>query len=808
MKRLVSTIRVGVGLMAVLLLVSAADYYWGILGLVEQRRSSSVGNSPESLPSSEELDLETACRPCWSTIESNRSGPEPVAKSSGLAGEPVEFADHVAENAVDFTRDVRPIFVEYCYECHGPDEQLASIRFDDMESLYREAESGQKPIVPGDAETSSLMERVTSHDEDLRMPAGRAPLTPDDISILQTWIERGAVSPAESRHWAFVLPRQPPLPEASDCNWPRNPIDHFVLERLDREGLAPSPAAARTTLIRRLSLDLTGLPPSVDEVDRFLDDRSDDAYEKVVDRLLLSPRYGERWAVRWLDLARYADTNGFGYDAPRQIWLYRDWVIHAFNTDKPFDVFTVEQLAGDLLPGSTSQQKVATGFVRSSAVQADAAQQRFEVMVDRVNTVGTVWLGLSIGCAQCHDHKFDPVTQKEYFQLYAMFNNSIQEVKDGKQIEARFEARSPIDGFKSSTLILEESEQPNISHLKIRGGYLNDGEQVQPGVPASFHPPACAAQDRLGLACWLVDPANPLTARVTANRFWEAIFGVGLVRTSEDLGTRCEVPSHPELLDWLATEFKQNGWSIKRLLKLMVMSATYRQTSTMTAGMLARDPDNRLLARGPRFRVDAEFVRDIVLAASGTLNDKVGGPSVFPPQPRGISEERLFGKFNWRTSRDESRYRRGLYTYLKRSAMYPSFAILDAPSRTVACARRTRSTTPLQALTTLNDPAFFEAAVSLGRRLMSEAGPETSERVSYGFRLCVSRRPTSHELDRLVSYYREEQERMKRDPSAAKQLVGGDNIGTLGTIFDVTEWAAWTMVANAMLNLDETITKD
>ncbi len=836
MKRRVRTTWIGAGLLAALLGGLVAAYFGGALGIIERPWTSSSSFLIENVPPIAEIDVAQVCREYWTTIQQADRPPHSVVVASvpsgGTAGRDGAGRDGAGRDGagrdgagrdgassfgvdeaappgtVDFARDIRPILVEHCYECHGPDEQQAGVRFDEIESLFREAESGERPVVAGDAEQSSLITRVMSDDAELRMPAEADPLSPPEIALLREWVGQGARLPEDARHWAFVRPQRPPLPPVADRKWPKNPIDHFVLARLEQERLAPSPEADRQTLVRRLSLDLTGLPPSPEEVECFLQDRSEDAYRKLVDRLLASPHYGERWAVRWLDLARYADTNGFGYDAEREIWQYRDWVIHALNMDKPFDVFTVEQLAGDLLPNSSPEQKVATGFIRCSAVQADLEQQRFEVMVDRVNTVGTVWLGLSVSCAQCHDHKFDPISQKEYYQLFAMFNNAVEEVEEGRLTDAELEVRSPLNNESSATLVVEESPEPNLTHLKIRGGYLNNGDEVQPGVPGSLHPPACGATDRLGLACWLVDPANPLTARVTVNRFWEAIWGIGLVRTSEDLGTRSEAPSHPQLLDWLAAEFQQNGWSMKALLRLLVTSAAYRQSSHVGAELLERDPDNRLLARGPRFRVDAEFVRDIVLAASGTLSDHMGGPSVFPPQPPGITEDRLFGSFRWRTSHDEKRSRRGLYTYWKRSAMYPSFATFDAPSRTVTCPRRARSTTPLQALVTLNDPAFFEAAVSLGRRMMSEGGRVPTTRISRGFQLCLSRQPNDEELERLLVYYREERQRWEQDPAAAIALLGGGRALKQQGEPKPAECAAWAMVANVLLNLDETITKE
>jgi hypothetical protein len=678
---------------------------------------------------------------------------------------------------------------------------------------------------------------------------------------------------AASTHWAYVKPVRPPLPQVKDTAWPRNGIDHFVLARLERAGFRPSPEADRATLIRRLSFDLTGLPPTIAEVDAFLADTSATAYEKVVDRLLASPRYGERWARPWLDLARYADTNGYEKDRPRTIWLWRDWVIKALNDDMPFDQFTIEQIAGDLLPNATIQQKVATGFHRNSMLNdeggIDPEEFRVVAVKDRVDTTATVWLGTTLECAQCHGHKHDPFTQKEYYQLYAFFNQTVdtgvgngpeislaspEEQKDFDAINAsiktlendiktrmaqldkgrgdpkklraelaKLQDRFAVQEFlRESTrpitsMVMQERAQPRPSYLMRRGDFKQKGPSVAPGVPAVLHPlPKGAPRNRLGLARWLVSRDNPLVARVTVNRFWSAFFGRGLVQTPEDFGTHGERPTHPDLLDWLAMEFmgasggcKPAAWSVKALHRLIVTSATYRQSARASAELIQRDPYNLLYARGPRLRVEYEMLRDLALSAGGLLSHKIGGPSVMPPQPAGIWEN-SFGfydlpKFRWKDAEDEDRYRRGIYIFLRRSALYPTFTMFDAPTRDVCSVKRSRTNTPLQALTTLNDPVFVEAAGGLARRVMTEAGARLKDRARFAFRVCLAREPEAGEVDLLVGLYQKALARFEKEPKAAVAVAKGSRVDAKG--LDVKQVAAWTVVANVLLNLDETITK-
>ncbi|MBI3849584.1 MAG: DUF1553 domain-containing protein [Verrucomicrobia bacterium] len=670
---------------------------------------------------------------------------------------------------------------------------------------------------------------------------------------------------SKKAHWAYIKPIHPEPPTVRNNIWPRNPIDFFILARLEKERLSPAREAERAVLIRRLSLDLTGLPPTVVEVEAFEKDRSPRAYDNLVDRLLASPHYGERMARLWLDLARYADSNGYHIDTRRSMWPYRDWVIQAFNQNMPFDEFTIEQLAGDLLPNATTDQKIATGFHRNTMFNEeggiDPEEFRVAAVIDRVNTTAMVWLGTTLGCAQCHNHKYDPFTQKEYYQFYAIFNNTMEtgggtgasqspllEFPTQEQETKLKELRSKIaeletnlktatnepsgdtnklsklkdqiaDSKKSekelvrqvkSTLVLQEKAEPRPTKIQIRGNFLNVGDTVSPGFPAVLNPaPADAPINRLTLARWLVRPENPLTARVIVNRFWELHFGTGLVKTMEDFGSQGERPSHPELLDWLATEFIRLGWDMKALHKLIVTSAAYRQSSRVDARKLELDPFNRLLSRGPRFRMEAEMIRDSALAISGLLNQRIGGPSVFPFQPPGLWTEignKDYGIGDWVVSQGDELYRRGIYTFWRRSIPYPAFVGFDAPSRQQCTAHRARSNTPLQALTTLNDPSFFEAARALAQRLINEGGSDVGARVTYGFRLCLSRSPTAKERTRLCTLLEQQLANFKADSKAAETLAKYGHAPVPAGL-DASELAAWTIVANVLLNLDETITK-
>jgi len=989
--------------------------------------------------------------------------------------------------AADFTQ-VQLILTASCVACHHGAKGSGGLALDSAQAIAQGGQSG--PVIKsGDAANSPLYQRIVSADKAVRMPLGGTALSEDSVALVRAWIEGGApglpsASARTGKHWAYIPPVRPAVPAVHNQAWVRNPIDAFILARLEKEGLQPSPEASRETLIRRVSLDLIGIPPTPKETDDFLNDTHPDAYERLVERLLASPHYGERWARPWLDLARYADTNGWEKDDRRSIWKYRDWVIDALNRDLPFDEFTIEQLAGDLLPHATTEQRIATGFNRNTLFNEEGGVDKDEEfwvnLVDRVNTTTTAWLGSTIGCSQCHNHKFDPFTQKEYYQLMAFFSNSDYKEKDygdtshkyvepllslptPEQAVRRDELQSKIDlletklktqtprldaeqrhwearmraqeaswkaleissarslaGTKlerqadgswlasgenpaTDTYVLEvraahpeklsairiealpdsrlprggpgrdaygnfsltkvrveavssgqaepvaiaqaksdngrmksKKEKPDapvwevdasredkrvarrlvltlgkrLDHsadtlritlvhgsefsgqgmgrfrlsatsgrtpvdslqvpaelrpvfemkpearsakqasdlskafrkvapslnasradlerlqdeldslgivttlvmgdratneqlsakMRIRGSFLSPGETVYAGTPAALNAwPEGLPKNRLGLAKWMVSRDNPLTSRVAVNRFWEQYFGHGIVETSEDFGKQGDRPTHPELLDWLAVEFMDRGWSQKAIHRLIVTSATYRQDSRVTPELEQRDPYNRLLARGPRFTVEAEMVRDIVLSASGLLSLKIGGPSVFPYQPGGVWDM-PYNDDKWTMSKGEDRYRRGLYTFMRRTAPFPSMSVFDAPSRETCTVRRLRTDTPLQALTTLNDPVFVEAAGALAKRVIDEAGPAPENRAALAFRLCTGRKPKPNELTAIVQNYESQREGFERHPERAAKVAGAGAKDA--------DMAAWIMVSNAILNLDETVTKE
>jgi hypothetical protein len=813
--------------------------------------------------------------------------------------------------AVDFNRDVRPILAGKCFQCHGPDDKArkAGLRLDLPAAAAAPLRSGARAVVPGKPAESELLRRVRA-DEDEIMPPPRVGkhLTVAEIAIFQRWIEQGA---PYAQHWAFVKPVRPELPPVRDGAWPRNAIDRFLLARLEREGLRPAPEADRHAQARRLALDLTGLPPTPEQADAFVQDRGPNAYEDYVDRLLASPAYGERWAHVWLDLARYADSQGYANDPERTIWRWRDWVIGALNDNMPYDRFTIEQLAGDLLPGPTPSQLIATGFHRNTLTNTEGGTSpeefRSAAVVDRVNTTLQVWMGVTIACAQCHNHKYDPFTQKEFYQLYAIFNNCqdanggddaptlpvpnlgqekafaeasarLAEVRkkldeetgkvdaaqaqwektvDPKSLPKEIAAivalppekrekaqrgkltafhRSQSPGWKAlaaearelpeklkrlgtTTPILREGT-PRETFVHIRGNFLDKGEKVSAGLPAVFTTPVAnppgqrdaqwsaspgAPLNRLALARWLVSPENPLTARVAVNRLWEEIFGTGIVETSENFGTQVEPPFHPELLDWLATEYVRIGWDTKKMLKLLVTSSAYRQSSQVGEELAKRDPKNRLLARGPRVRLPAETIRDQALFVSGLLSRKMYGPPVQPPRPVFGLTAAFGGTTDWSTSAGEDKYRRGLYIRCRRNAPYPPMTTFDAPERTVCNVRRLRTNTPLQALVTLNDPVFVEAAQGLGRRMAAHEGPAAA-RAEHGFRLCLTRPPRPDETKRLVDLFEKTHRQFSANPAGA-QALATKPLGPAPKDMNVVDLASWTVVANVLLNLDETLAK-
>ena len=759
----------------------------------------------------------------------------------------------LGEQALRYNRDIRPILSENCFGCHGPDEKQrkSGLRLDVREEALKAAKSGDIAIVPGDLKRSALLARINTTDPDEIMPPPKShkKLSTMQKEKLRQWIAQGA---KYEQHWAFLPPVAAPAPTVQRTAWPRNDLDRFILSRLESEGVAPSPEATRATLIRRASLDLIGLPPTPAEVDAFVADKSPQAYEKVVERLLKSPHFGERLAVSWLDAARYGDTHGYEKDPPRNLWLWRDWVIRAFNENKPFDQFTIEQIAGDLLPNPTTAQLVATGFHRNSLINdeggTDAEEFRMAALNDRVETTATVWLGLTMNCVQCHTHKYDPIQHREYYQFLAIFNNTedggnssapelraptAEQEAESKVLRERIaelekaadaatpEGKAALEKVRKTekdltakfpkTMIMRERPKPRETRIALRGNFRTPGDKVEAGVPAFLPPlPGDQPTNRLALARWLVSKENPLTARVIVNRYWALIFGTPIVESVEDFGARGDAPTNPELLDWMAVEFMRSGWDLKALFKMMVTSATYRQSSTFPPGMFEKDPYNKLLARGPRFRVEAEMVRDLALAASGRLTDQIGGPSVLPPQPPGIWEnsfgfESFAGNQRYKADEGPGRYRRALYTYWRRTAPYPGLATFDLVSRDVCRVKRSRTNTPLQALIALNDPMFFECAGAMGKSLLAlpEAKPEV--RAAYGLKLCVSRDAKPKELEMLVALYRDSLEIFTQDPKRAAALIqqGRVEAGTSNP----AELAAWITVANVLLNLDETLTK-
>jgi mono/diheme cytochrome c family protein len=823
----------------------------------------------------------------------------------------------------DYARDVEPVLTKRCTACHGAGQQMAGLRLDDPAAVLKGGNSGAV-VVAGKSDDSKLIQRVTSTKKGFAMPPAGAPLTPAEVAAIRAWIDAGAKVPeakagtgqVRSSHWAFQPLTRPAVPAVRRSEWVRNPIDAFILSRLEANSIEPSPEASKTTLVRRLSLDLTGLPPAPADVAAFVNDDRPDAYERLVTKYLDSPHYGEKWARYWLDLARYADSDGYEKDLARPwAWRYRQWVINALNADMPFDEFTLEQLAGDLLPNASVEQRVATGFHRNVLINREAgvdrAEARFEQMVNRTNTIGTVWLGLTVGCAQCHNHKYDPISQKEYYQLFS-FVNTLEDVdidaplagesgpymrarppydrerqailteykvldtqreweekmreaiaKPGADIQWDFmvtqikamvdnaaklittpeekrtarqqerltkyflgslgpalrenkertaqlqEAKKKLDALDASLTPLTQAQtvvedaDAGKTYIARGGDYRSKGDEVSRGVLAALSGKPDAIRDRIALAKWLTSPENPLTARVVVNRMWQELFGRGLVRTSEDFGTQGEKPSHPELLDWLAAEFQSRGWSMKQMHRLIVSSAAYRQSSKIRKELLVRDPDNTLAARQSRNRLPAEMIRDSALAAGGLLNTAVGGKSIRPPQPAGVAELVYGNNGKWKESEGPERYRRGLYIHFQRTAPYPQLMTFDAPDSNVACTRRTRSNTPLQALNLLNDPVFFEAAQGLATQVLSKARASTGERLDSAFELALARKPNPREKERLSQLFDQQIGNLRQDAKAVEKLLPLKPEGV-----DPVEAAAWVAVSRVILNLDEFITKE
>ncbi|MEZ6095291.1 MAG: PSD1 and planctomycete cytochrome C domain-containing protein [Pirellulaceae bacterium] len=820
---------------------------------------------------------------------------------------------------LSYSRDVRPILSENCFYCHGQDanKREADLRLDEPDSAI---ETGA--IVPGDAAASSLIERILESDPDLQMPPANSNrhLTEKQTEILKRWIDEGA---QYETHWAFVAPQRPAIPNASD--WIRNPIDAFVLEQMQIAGANPSPEADRATLIKRLYSDLIGLPPSPIEVRAFVNDPASDAYERLVDRLLASEHYGERLALPWLDAARYADSNGFQQDGDTWQWMWRDWVVKSLNEDLPFDQFTVWQLAGDLLPDATVEQKIASGFNRNHLLNGEggaiAEEQRFNVLFDRVDTTATNWLGLTMACAQCHDHKYDPITTQDYYRLLDAFNRvpesgvpdyfsprirvgkpvlevltdenraqiaefekqiadleplvnqrnqelfqawrlgveadgsvldlpetsdklvaaqksfdeATPELKDDAATAIAVQLREYFDSKVRSQLpnskndeqlqrlrnelasyradqiprpMIMSDERPRETFVLSRGNYLTPEAKVEFDTPA-FLPslPESATRDRLGFANWLVASENPLTARVQVNRMWQYFFGTGLVKTTEDLGVQSEYPLHKDLLDWLAVEFRENGWSQKSMHRLIVTSATYRQSSRMNEWHRANDPENKFLSRASRLRMPVMVLRDWALASSGLLNDVVGGQPVYPYQPDSVWESLAITKerdFTYPQSTGEQLYRRSLYTFWRRTVGPTN--MFDNSNRQTCRVRTTITSTPLHALTTLNDPTWVEAARCLAERSM-EAANSAEARIKEAFERVTCRQPAEKELSVLLKSYETQRGHFQSNPVAASELL---SVGASprNEQHDSLEHAAMTAVCLAIFNLDESLVRE
>jgi hypothetical protein len=829
-----------------------------------------------------------------------------------------------AQNEIGYNRDVLPILADNCFQCHGFDkgQRKVGLRLDLADGATVKLKSGEKAIIPGDVKQSALIKRLFTDDADEAMPPKKTGkhLTTVQRDILKRWIEQGA---KYEPHWAYIPPAES-LARSGALQAPmavknrHSLIDELIRARLAKEGIQPSPEADRVTLIRRVTLDLTGLPPSPLEVDSFVNDARGDAFERVVDRLLMSEHFGERWTRWWLDLAHYGDSDGYLQDFIRPVaWRYRQWVVDAFNCDMPFDQFTIEQLAGDLLPDATISQRMGTGFLRNTLSNreggADLEEYRVNQTIDRTMTLGTTWLALTTGCAQCHDHKFDAISQREYYQLYAFFNNAdevnfnaplpgerepyeaAKKEHDRKraellapltkplaELQADWEKRllhaeaHPNEDFawdrtlellglqwgqslgegqleglniiktplaqrtqdqrdrlldyflksmpaalsdKSKELKLSELKSkldaltkelppvtrapsmmtfptPRQTHVHVRGEFRRKGDEVKAGTPAAL-PPLKGSADRLALARWLVSPEHPLTARVVVNRLWQELFGRGIVGTSENFGVRGDRPSHPELLDWLAVEFMRSGWSVKTMLRQIVLSQTYRQTSTARPELANRDPLNILVARQQRLRLSGEAVRDSALAVSGLLNRTVGGPSVKPPQPASVSKDGY--KNLWEPSAGADRYRRGLYTFIQRTSPFAQFVTFDLPDACRSCTRRERSNTPLQALNLLNDHAFLEAAQALASRVLRESRGDDAQRLAHAFALVLSRSPQAEESKRLLAYLDQQRALFAKDAVSAHELLQDS---------PPSSDAAWIALCSVLLNLDEFINRE
>ena len=803
---------------------------------------------------------------------------------------------------VDFTKNVLPVLQRHCFECHGPDVQEGGLRFDDRDEFLSGGHSGPA-VVSGKPSESELFRRLTLdrlHDD--AMPPVGPGLSDHEAIVLRQWIQQGGELPdtiPQQKHWAYVAPvrRFPPAVDLQDAKIIDPTIDGWIVAAHTDKSLQFAPVAKKSQLIRRLAFDVTGLPPRPEVVAAFEADDRDDAYESLVDEFLQSEEFGVRWARMWLDLARYADSHGFQRDDLRNMWAYRDWVVDALNNDMPFDQFTITQIAGDLLPDANEGTRIATGFHRCAPTNVEAGtdpeESRINQVFDRVNTTGAVWLGVTLECAQCHDHKYDPFSQEEYYRFAAYFNSTEAEAErsnpkvpssikfigpsmnlsrdpwaaERKSIsQSLSDARKNVEKIKGENIgnevIQDESEQPTTCggetfvdqqnqqddadvRLKLmekkvrqlqnklasipeaktlvmqerlnpretfvfnRGDFTDPLRQVDAGTPGALGGTTEGPANRLMLAKWLVSKDNPLTARVFVNRVWFEIFGQGIVTTLEDFGVKGERPTHPELLDSLAVEFMEDGWSLKKLVRRIVTSRTYRQSSAVASEKRLQDIENKWLARGPRFRLDAEGIRDNALSIAGLLSSEKGGPSIRPPQPNGLWTKVGGQKYTYEVSPGEQQYRRGVYVVLKRGSPYPSFVTFDASERMTCVTSRSRSNTPLQALVLLNDPVYTDAAFAFGKRMLSESPDDTdASRICYGFRVAVSRQPTAREVNLLQKLLNSERQALVANPNKVGAIMKDHSGIDISESMDSKELAAWYAIAATILNLDETITKN
>ncbi len=736
-------------------------------------------------------------------------------------------------DVVDFNFHVRPILSDRCFKCHGPDanKRQANLRLDTEEGAFAalKEDPSKHVIVPGDPMQSALYARLINPDtaEVMPPPSSNLSLTKNEIEIIKKWIAQGA---KYKKHWSFIAPARSKVPEADEDLNPRNPIDHFIFTTLEKVGLAPNAEAPKEALLKRVSMDITGLPPTIEQQERFLADKSPNAYEKIVDELLASKHYGEKMAIQWMDLARYADSHGYQDDGYRTMWPWRDWVIHAFNSNYPYSQFLTWQLAGDLLPNPSKEQLLATGFNRNHKITQEGGvideEYRIEYVTDRTNTFGKAFMAITLECAKCHDHKYDPVSQKDYYSMFAFFDKVPEKGLVGT-IDASFadppnmkissaDVSSILsfinkkDTMDVSVMIMKDSLCIRETQLLRRGVYDQKADTVQMATPASIlaYNPRKFEQSRLGLAKWMIDPQNPLTARVYVNRIWNELFGRGLVKTSGDFGMQGELPSHPELLDWLAVEFRESGWDIKKLIRLIVTSSTYRQSAQRASDKFQKDPDNKYYSFFPRLRLSAELQRDLLLTASGILNPEIGGPSVKPYQPKGVWEATTSGRgelAKYVQDKGDKLYRRGLYNFIKRTAPPPALLIMDASTRDQCEVTRSRTNTPLQALVLMNDPQLLEAGRVLAQRT-SNLNLSEDQKLDRLFRLVLCRKASETEMKMLKGYYLQEKNKFIQHKDRAEAFLKAGEFEQIKTK-NIAETAALMQVNQMIFNLDETTVK-